>query len=131
MSKVQKIEKMLYEYFDDNEVHTVSEFTEKAIALKIIDEKDRSSVRNALFKIREYPGITLKGRGLYVVSKRDKNNGGSDCDIEKAFIYLINNLLELKKMDVITNSIEELQAGKKTIDMYKKYMNELSNIINV
>lgn len=129
MSKVKMIEEMLYTYFGDNKVHTIEEFTKLAIELGIIDEYDRSSVRNTLYKIKDYPSIKGQGNGKYVIYKQEKIIDNGYDDIEKAFMFLVKELLEYKSMDVIKNSFEELEKAKEHVEIYRKYVKELTGIL--
>ncbi len=131
MSMVSDVEKMLFECFADGEVHTFEEYNAMAIRLNIIQEDNTSAIRNTVYKLKNNPNFKTVGKGKYIVcaqeNKKDNDNG---LTVEEAFDFLSKRLKRIKKMDVIKNSYEELQRGKKEVEIYDRYVSEFNKCLS-
>lgn len=129
MSMVQDIENMIFDKFCDGEVHTVDEIRKTAVEMQIISSSNTSAVRNTFYKLKDDSRIEMLGKGKYIFHS---NAAASDRDytVEQAFLYLSRHLRDIKKLDVINNSKEELEKGKIEVEIYRKYIKEFSKILN-
>lgn len=128
MSKVSKVENMLFEYFADGEVHTFEEYIQMAIKLNIISEDDSSTVRNTIYKLRTNPYFKRIEKGKYMILTQEKKNDNS-LTVEDAFVFLSKRLKKIVKMNVISNSSEELEIGKREVEIYNRYVSEFSRYL--
>ena len=129
MSMVAEVENILFEYFADSEVHTFEEYNEMAIKLNIIKKDNTSAVRNTIYKLRNNPNFKAVGKGKYIIYAQE-NNDDNGLTVEEAFDFLSKRLKKIKKMDVIKNSSEELQKGKRDVEIYNRYISEFEKYLN-
>ena len=131
MSMVSDIEKMLFEYFADGEMHTFEEYKDMAIKVNIIQEDNTSAIRNTLYKLKNNSNFKTVGKGKYVINPQEnKNDNDNGLTVEEAFEFLSRRLKKIKKMDVIKNSSEELQRGKREVEIYDRYVSEFNKYLN-
>ena len=130
MSKIGNLEKMLFDYFNDDKIYKISDFNKKAVELKIIDENDSNSVKNTLYKLKRNKTIKAIGQGQYIILKTEENGCDDDLTVEKACAFLYKKLKSNKEMNVIKNSYEELQKAKKDCEIYNKYKLKIEKLMN-
>lgn len=124
-------EEMRLKYFADGEIHTIQDFKKLAIELNIIDENDKSSIRNTLYKIRNYPNVNVLERGKYIISAQEKTCSDNDITVEKAFIFLSDRLKEIKNMDVMMLCRYWIGAFEKPSDRFCVFEEICYNISNI
>lgn len=129
MSMINKIEEMIFQAFSDEQIHTVEEFQNMAIAKNIISAENQTAVRNTIHKLNKDHRFETVGRGKYVVHTR-KVPKKEDLTVEIAGAFLSRRLKEIKKMDVIKSSSEELEKGKREAEIIKKYAEEYIKAFN-
>ncbi len=129
MSMINKIEEMIFQAFSDEQTHTVEEFQNMAIAKNIISAENQTAVRNTIHKLNKDPRFETVGRGKYVVHT-GKVPKKEDLTVEIAGAFLSRRLKEIKKMDVIKSSSEELEKGKREAEIIKKYAEEYIKAFN-
>lgn len=130
MSMVKEITNMILDVFGDDHMHTVKEIQEAAIERKIISPENTSAVRNALFKIKNHPRVELIGRGQYIIHSDHPSHVEKEPTVDRMFARLNKRLKEIKELDVINNTREELEEGKREVEIYKRYMREFSKMLN-
>lgn len=129
MSMVSEIEKMIFQFFADGEVHTFEEYNNMAIKMKLIQKDNNTAVRNTLYKLNNNPNFKKVGKGRYIIFSQEENSE-KDLTVEDAFAFLSEHLKKIKKMDVINNTPEELQKGIREVEIYNRYVTEFNRHLN-
>lgn len=127
MSK--KIKEVIYLLLQDGKVHSVEEMQKECMAKEIINKEQVGNVRGVIFNLKkEDVRILTVGRGKYKldISNRNLDNIISEQKINDAIEILEKRLTELKEINWITTSDEELRIAKKQI---KKMENLTEKVI--
>lgn len=127
MSK--KIKEVIYLLLQDGKVHSVEEMQKECMAKEIINKEQVGNVRGVIFNLKkEDVRILTVGRGKYKldISNRNLDNIISEKKINDAIEILEKRLTELKEINWITTSDEELRIAKKQI---KKMENLTEKVI--
>lgn len=129
MSMIKKIENMIFDLFNDNQIHTVEEIRVAAVERKLISSDNVSAVRNTLHKLKSNRRLESVGKGMYIIRSTGTKNA-EELSVEEMFVELNKRLKNIKKLDVIRNSKEELEEGKRDAEIYNKYIKEFSKILD-
>lgn len=129
MSMVSDVEKMIFDNFSDNCMHTVDEYRKLAVEKHIILPNNKSAIRNTIYKLRDNPKFEIVSKGRYIVHCKEMSDE-DNMSVDDAFDYLSKRLREIKRLDVIKNSNEELDQGKKEVELYRKYISEFMKVLN-
>ncbi|WP_371297733.1 hypothetical protein [Ruminococcus sp.] len=127
MSK--KIKEVIYLLLQDGKVHSVEEMQKECMAKEIINKEQVGNVRGVIFNLKkEDVRILTVGRGKYKldISNRNLDNIISEQKINDAIEILEKRLTELKEINWITTSDEELRIARKQI---KKMENLTEKVI--
>lgn len=127
MSK--KIKEVIYLLLQDGKVHSVEEMQKECMAKEIINKEQVGNVRGVIFNLKkEDVRILTVGRGKYKldISNRNLDNIISEQKINDAIEILEKRLTELKEINWITTSDEELRIARKQI---KKIENLTEKVI--
>ena len=76
LSKVQEIKEMLFDYFCDENLHTIDEFRQEAIKRGIIADPNDSAISNAIFALKDNTRFETVDKGRYIIYKSDKGEKG-------------------------------------------------------
>lgn len=127
MSK--KIKAVIYLLLQDGKVHSVEEMQKECMVKEIINKEQVGNVRGVIFNLKkEDVRILTVGRGKYKLDISNKNldNIISEQKINNAIEILEKRLTELKEINWITTSDEELRIARKQI---KKMENLAEKVI--
>lgn len=129
MSKVKEIQKLIFNNFDDGNIHTVSEIKQLALEKGIIKNVNDSAIHNTIFSLKNNPLFKTVGKGEYRIINRN-NEEDNDMSVEKAFEYLIRRMKEIDRTTAFNSNSIEFDEAKKDALVYKKYLEVLNKTIN-
>lgn len=129
MSKVKEIQKLIFNNFDDGNIHTVSEIKQLALEKGIIENVNDSAIHNTIFSLKNNPLFKTVGKGEYRIINRN-NEEDNDMSVEKAFEYLIRRMKEIDRTTAFNSNSIEFDEAKKDALVYKKYLEVLNKTIN-
>lgn len=129
MSKVKEIQKLIFNNFNDGNIHTVSEIKQLALEKGIIENVNDSAIHNTIFSLKNNPLFKTVGKGEYKIINRN-NEEDNDMSVEKAFEYLIRRMKEIDRTTAFNSNSIEFDEAKKDALVYKKYLEVLNKTIN-
>lgn len=128
MSKVKEIQKLIFNNFNDGNIHTVSEIKQLALEKGIIENVNDSTIHNTIFSLKNNPLFKTVGKGEYRIINRN-NEEDNDMSVEKAFEYLIRRMKEIDRTTAFNSNSIEFDEAKKDALVYKKYLEVLNKTI--
>lgn len=128
MSKVKEIQKLIFNNFNDGNIHTVSEIKQLALEKGIIENVNDSAIHNTIFSLKNNPLFKTVGKGEYRIINRN-NEEDNDMSVEKAFEYLIRRMKEIDRTTAFNSNSIEFDEAKKDALVYKKYLEVLNKTI--
>lgn len=128
MSKVKEIQKLIFNNFNDGNIHTVSEIKQLALEKGIIENVNDSAIHNTIFSLKNNPLFKTVGKGEYRIINRN-NEEDNDMSVEKAFEYLIRRMKEIDRTTAFNSNSIEFDEAKKDALVYKKYIEVLNKTI--
>lgn len=128
MSKVKEIQKLIFNNFNDGNIHTVSEIKQLALEKGIIENVNDSTIHNTIFSLKKNPLFKTVGKGEYRIINRN-NEEDNDMSVEKAFEYLIRRMKEIDRTTAFNSNSIEFDEAKKDALVYKKYLEVLNKTI--
>ena len=128
MSRVQKIEEIIFLNYKEGDIFTTTDIKKLAVQNGIINENDDNAVSNTLFGLKNDIRIRRIGRGRYQITY--KNLGfDEDESTEKLFEQLISRLKRYKEMNPINVDKDTMVKASVEVDKYRKYLRTLQKLM--
>lgn len=119
---------MLFDYFCDENLHTIDEFRQEAIKRGIIADPNDSAISNAIFALKDNTRFETVDKGRYIIYKSDKGEKG--MSVECSIDFIIKRLRKIKKMSVLDAANEDISRLAQEIESYKSLKKELDETFN-
>lgn len=129
MSKVQKIEEIIFLNFKEGDIFTTTTLQRLAVENGIITEDDNTAVGNTLFNLKNDIRLKRIGRGQYQVTYRNGDFDEGDST-EKMFEQLISRLKNYKLLNPVNTDRNTMLKASEEVVKYRKYIRTLQNILD-
>ncbi|MCI5944657.1 MAG: hypothetical protein MRZ41_08195 [Eubacterium sp.] len=128
MSKVQKIEEILFLNFKEGDVFTTTTLQRLAVENGIITEDNNTAVGNTLFNLKNDIRLKRIGRGQYQVTYKNSDMDEGDST-ETMFEQLISRLKNYKLLNPVNTDRNTMLKASEEVDKYRKYIRTLQHIL--
>ena len=129
MSKIQKIEEIIFLNFKEGDVFTTTTLQRLAVENGIITEDNNTAVGNTLFNLKNDIRLKRIGRGQYQVTYRNSDFDEGDST-ETMFEQLISRLKNYKLLNPVNTDRNTMLKASEEVDKYRKYIRTLQHILD-
>lgn len=121
MSKIQEIEKLIFENFKEGDTFTTSSLQKLAVERGIIAEDNNTAVNNALFSLKNDIRLKRLERGQYQLTCRNGELDEGDSTT-KMFEILIGRLKNYKLLNPVNTDRDTMLKASEEVIKYRKYI---------
>lgn len=129
MSKIQKIEEIIFTNFKEGDIFTITSLQELAVKKGIIAADNNTAVNNTLFSLKNDIRLKRLGRGQYQLTYRNSGFDESNST-EKMFEILICRLKNYKLLNPVNTDRDTMLKASEEVAKYRKYIKTLQKILD-